>query len=37
LFFQRVRGTGGVAFREDASGRVTLMAGDSWIVLERIK
>jgi CubicO group peptidase (beta-lactamase class C family) len=37
LFFQRLNGTGGVAFREDASGRVTLMAGDSWLVAERIK
>ena len=37
LFFQRVRGGGGVAFREDPSGRVTLLAGDSWIVFERIK
>ena len=37
LFFKRVNGTGGAAFREDASGRVTLLAGDSWIVFERIK
>jgi CubicO group peptidase (beta-lactamase class C family) len=37
LFFKRVDGTGGAAFREDASGRVTLLAGDSWIVAERIK
>ena len=37
FFFQRVNGTGGAAFREDASGRVTLLAGDSWIVAERIK
>jgi CubicO group peptidase (beta-lactamase class C family) len=37
LFFQRVRGTGGAAFREDASGRVTQLAGDSWLVFERIK
>ncbi|HEV7836601.1 MAG TPA: serine hydrolase domain-containing protein [Gemmatimonadaceae bacterium] len=37
LYFQRVRGVGGAAFREDASGRVTLLAGDSWIVFERIK
>jgi CubicO group peptidase (beta-lactamase class C family) len=37
LFFKRVDGTGGVAFREDASGRITLLAGDSWIVAERIK
>lgn len=37
FFFQRVNGTGGVAFREDAAGRVTLLAGDSWLVFERIK
>jgi CubicO group peptidase (beta-lactamase class C family) len=37
LFFQRTDGIGGAAFREDASGRVTLLAGDSWIVFERIK
>jgi CubicO group peptidase (beta-lactamase class C family) len=37
LYFQRTDGTGGAAFREDASGRVTLLAGDSWIVFERIK
>jgi CubicO group peptidase (beta-lactamase class C family) len=37
LFFQRVRGTGGAAFRQDPSGRVTLLAGDSWLVFERIK
>jgi CubicO group peptidase (beta-lactamase class C family) len=37
LFFQRVSGTGGAAFREDASGRVTQLAGDSWLVFERIK
>lgn len=36
LFFKRVNGTGGAAFREDA-GRVTLLAGDSWLVFERIK
>ncbi len=37
FFFQRVDGTGGAAFREDASGRVTLLAGDSWLVAERVK
>jgi CubicO group peptidase (beta-lactamase class C family) len=37
LFFQRVRGTGSAAFREDSSGRVIQLAGDSWIVFERIK
>jgi CubicO group peptidase (beta-lactamase class C family) len=38
LFFRRLDGTGsGVAFREDATGRITLLAGDSWIVFERIK
>jgi CubicO group peptidase (beta-lactamase class C family) len=36
LFFKRVDGTGGVSFREEA-GRVTLLAGDSWLVFERIK
>jgi CubicO group peptidase (beta-lactamase class C family) len=37
-FFRRVDGTGGgVAFRDDASGRVSLLAGDSWIVFERVK
>ncbi|HMG70462.1 MAG TPA: serine hydrolase domain-containing protein [Gemmatimonadaceae bacterium] len=37
-FFRRLNGTGGgVAFRADASGRVNLLAGDSWIVFERIK
>jgi len=37
FFFKRIDGTGGVAFWEDPSGRVTLLAGDSWIVFERIK
>ena len=37
LFFQRVDGTGGAAFKEDATGRITTLAGDSWIVFERIK
>jgi CubicO group peptidase (beta-lactamase class C family) len=38
LLFRRIDGAGGAAaFREDASGRVTLLAGDSWIVFERIK
>jgi hypothetical protein len=37
FFFKRINGTGGVAFREDALGRVALLAGDSWIVFERIK
>ncbi|HMI56099.1 MAG TPA: serine hydrolase domain-containing protein [Gemmatimonadaceae bacterium] len=36
LFFQRVSGSGGAAFREDTSGRVSLLAGDSWLVFERI-
>ncbi len=37
LFFRRLDGTGGAAFREDSSGRVTLLAGESWLVFERIK
>jgi CubicO group peptidase (beta-lactamase class C family) len=37
FFFKRVNGTGGAAFREDSSGRVTLLAGESWLVFERIK
>jgi CubicO group peptidase (beta-lactamase class C family) len=38
LFFKRVSGRGGgAAFREDASGRITELAGDSWLVAERIK
>lgn len=38
LFFKRVSGRGGgAAFREDASGRITEVAGDSWLVAERIK
>jgi hypothetical protein len=37
LFFKRVNGTGGAAFREDASGRITQLAGDSWLVFERIR
>jgi hypothetical protein len=38
LFFKRVSGRGGGAtFREDASGRIIELAGDSWLVAERIK
>lgn len=38
LFFRRVSGRGGgAAFREDGSGRITQLAGDSWLVAERIK
>jgi CubicO group peptidase (beta-lactamase class C family) len=37
LFFTRMDGTGGAVFREDPTGRITLLAGDSWIVFERIK
>lgn len=38
LFFRRLSGRGGgAAFREDASGRITQLAGDSWLVAERIK
>jgi len=38
LFFRRVSGRGGgAAFRADASGRITELAGDTWLVAERIK
>lgn len=37
FFFKRINGTGGVAFRDDALSRVSLLAGDSWMVFERIK
>ena len=38
LFFRRLSGRGsGTAFREDRSGRITQIAGDSWLVAERIK
>jgi CubicO group peptidase (beta-lactamase class C family) len=37
LFFKRVNGTGGAAFSEDAMGRITMLAGDSWLVFERIR
>jgi hypothetical protein len=38
LFFRKVNGApGGAAFRQDSSGKVTSIAGDSWIVFERIK
>ncbi|HET6760677.1 MAG TPA: hypothetical protein VFH13_01195, partial [Gemmatimonadaceae bacterium] len=37
FFFKRMNGTGGAAFREDSSGRITQLAGDSWLVFERIK
>lgn len=37
LFFTRLNGTGGAAFQADASGRITSLAGDSWLVFERIK
>ncbi|MDP9201752.1 MAG: beta-lactamase family protein [Gemmatimonadota bacterium] len=36
LFFERVTGGGGAAFREDASGRISSVAGDSWLVFERV-
>lgn len=38
LLFRRLSGRGGAAaFREDAAGRITQLAGDSWLVFERIK
>ncbi|HUQ18300.1 MAG TPA: serine hydrolase domain-containing protein [Gemmatimonadaceae bacterium] len=37
LLFKGVSGRGTVAFREDSSGKITQLAGDSWIVFERIK
>ena len=38
LFFRRVDGApGGAVFREDASGKIGLIAGDSWFVFERVK
>ncbi|HYU53104.1 MAG TPA: hypothetical protein VEK37_09180, partial [Gemmatimonadaceae bacterium] len=36
LFFERVSGGGRAAFREDESGRVSLLAGDAWLVFERV-
>lgn len=36
LFFQGLSGSGGAAFLEDASGRITALAGDSWLVFERL-
>jgi CubicO group peptidase (beta-lactamase class C family) len=37
FFFQGVTGTGAAAFKTDSTGRVNLLAGDSWLVFERIK
>lgn len=38
LFFRRLSGIGnGAAFRTDSAGRITQIAGDSWLVFERIK
>ncbi len=37
LFFRGVNGRGAMAFREDSTGKIVQVAGDSWIVLERIK
>lgn len=38
LLFRGLSGRSGpVAFREDSTGRITQLAGDSWIVFERIK
>ena len=36
LFFEGTDGRGHAAFREDETGRITLIAGDSWLVAERI-
>jgi CubicO group peptidase (beta-lactamase class C family) len=37
LFFQQLNGTGsGVAFLEDSLGRISALAGDSWLVFERV-
>jgi CubicO group peptidase (beta-lactamase class C family) len=36
LFFERVDGQGKAAFLEDESGRITTLAGNSWLVFERI-
>jgi CubicO group peptidase (beta-lactamase class C family) len=37
FFFTRLNGSGGAAFHADPSGRITTLAGDSWLVFERIK
>jgi CubicO group peptidase (beta-lactamase class C family) len=38
LFFKRVDGApGGAVFREDATGKIGVIAGDSWFVFERVK
>jgi CubicO group peptidase (beta-lactamase class C family) len=36
LFFERVDGRGKAAFLADPSGRITNLAGDSWLVGERV-
>ncbi len=36
LLFERVSGGGLAAFREDESGRISLLAGDAWLVFERV-
>ncbi|HET7612816.1 MAG TPA: serine hydrolase domain-containing protein [Gemmatimonadaceae bacterium] len=36
LFFERVDGQGKAAFLADPSGRITILAGDSWLVGERV-
>ncbi|HKR09467.1 MAG TPA: serine hydrolase domain-containing protein [Gemmatimonadaceae bacterium] len=38
LFFRKVNGApGGVVFHQDKSGKIDVVAGDSWFVFERIK
>ncbi len=38
LFFRKVNGApGGAAFHQDPSGKIDFIAGDSWLVFERIK
>ena len=38
LFFRKVNGVpGGAVFHQDKSGKIDLVAGDSWFVFERIK
>ena len=38
LFFRKVNGApGGAVFHQDPSGKIDFIAGDSWLVFERIK
>ncbi|MFL5489371.1 MAG: serine hydrolase domain-containing protein [Gemmatimonadaceae bacterium] len=37
LFFSGLTGAGGAAFKADSTGRINVLAGDSWFVFERIK